>query len=80
MSYTLPFTKKGQFTVPKKERDLAKLMPGGFIQFKSYDRSKNLFQIKPLPGILSIGNIMKAPKGKTALKGREEMDKNYAPA
>ncbi len=74
MQVVTTVTQKGQVTIPKKIRDK--------VGIKAYDRvtveeKRGKVSIRKEKTLLDIVPLAKAPKGKNALKAREEMHKNY---
>jgi len=69
-------TQKGQVTIPKAIRDSVGIMLYGKVDvFMEGDR----VVLMPQKTILDLAPVAIAPKGKTALKAREYMAKNYKP-
>ena len=67
-------TQKGQVTIPKKFREKLGIEPYEKVNIEA---KKGHLKITPTVDILDFAGKYRAPKGKTALKAREEMAKNY---
>lgn len=69
-------TQKGQMTIPKKVREKLDLQTSSPAQIEFDEKDKSL-KIKQGPDIMDFKAFIKPPKGKNALKAREEMENNY---
>lgn len=67
-------TQKGQVTIPKKFREKLGI---GVYEKVNIEAKKDHLKITPVVDILELAGKYYAPKGKNALKAREEMAKNY---
>lgn len=67
-------TQKGQVTIPKKFREKLGIKPYDKVNF---EEKEGYLKITPVVDILDLAGKYQAPKGKTALKAREKMEKNY---
>ncbi len=79
MTYATSVTKKFQMTLPKEVRNALNVAPGQK-RITVIDAKRGIIRIDPVPDIMSISGMFKAPKGKNALKAREYMEKHYEPA
>ncbi|HLD04035.1 MAG TPA: AbrB/MazE/SpoVT family DNA-binding domain-containing protein [Candidatus Dojkabacteria bacterium] len=68
-------TQKGQVTLPKKFRDKLGIKP---YQRVKIEQAKGYLKISPTIDILQLAGKFKAPRGKSALKSRQELEKNYS--
>lgn len=67
-------TQKGQVTLPKKYRDILKIKTRSAVKIVP---SGDHLKIYPTVDILDLAGKFSAPKGMTALKAREYMEKHY---
>lgn len=67
-------TQKGQVTIPLWLRQQFDLSPYDRVQIQA---GKGHIKILPVEDLLDIAGRYKAPKGKTALKARDYMEKHY---
>lgn len=72
--YLSPVTQKGQITIPQLLRLQYGVEPYGKVRLEP---GKGHIKVIPTEDILDLAGKWKAPKGKNALKAREEMAKNY---
>jgi len=75
MQVITSMTQKGQVTIPKYWRDKLDLKPYDSVKIVGGD---GFVKVLPNEDILDMAGELKAKKGKTALKAREEMEKDYA--
>lgn len=68
---------KWQMTIPKKIRESLGLKTPGKFMLEIADRKEKLIRIKERADILELAGFLKPKKGKSILKAREEMEKNY---
>ena len=71
---TSTVTQKGQVTIPKGLRDEFGIDAHDKVRFKE---AQGHIKIFPTYNLLDIVPLGRAPKGKTALKGRTAMEKRY---
>jgi len=67
-------TQKGQITIPKDFRDALGIKPYQKIKI---EKAKGYLKVSPTVDIFDFAGRFKAPKGKSALKGRTELEKHY---
>ena len=75
MTYSTTLSQKGQVTLQKNIRKKFKL--SSFSKVKVIDKEDHI-EIYPQCGLLSIIGKFKAPKNKSALKGREQFEQTYS--
>lgn len=76
MSYQKTVTSKGQVVIPKNVRDFLNIGAGKKITF-NINKKRNEVVIKPVSDILDLAGQFKPKKKISALKAREEFEKNY---
>ncbi len=67
-------TQKGQVTIPVDMRKKLGAKPYDTIRL---EYENGFIKIKPVKDILDMAGMFKAPRGKSALKAREYMEKHY---
>ncbi|OQX00624.1 hypothetical protein BWK69_01075 [Candidatus Parcubacteria bacterium A4] len=76
MNYSTTITQKGQITIPKKIRDILKLVPSQKVIIGIEENGKEA-KLKAAEDFLEIAKKIKVKKRINVLKAREYMEKHY---
>lgn len=76
MPYLISVTRKGQMTLPKDIRKFFGIIPPARV-LVDFDKRKKTIKIEKLDDIMKLAARFRVPRGKSAIKARQYLEKNY---